>query len=288
MGFIGDTFGPGMGLIGDIFGGGGNDAANAAIAASNTEAQSQREALKYLKEINAVPQGFREESLKRLGGLYGLEGGIGSQDELIQRAINSPLYKDIMGGLNVGEDAIMRNAAATGGLRSGNTSYNLADYSTQLQNKALLDSYNQQLMGLSGLAGLSTDEQNIASLISGIGETLGQGQIGAAQAKQTASQNTWSNLLGLGGLGIGIAGMFCDRRLKKNIRILGKIRGFNWCQFKWNSVAEKLGLKGRSCGIMADEVYEKVPEAVILKDGFMFVLYDLIGMMPSGGTYSNA
>ena len=60
------------------------------------------------------------------------------------------------------------------------------------------------------------------------------------------------------------------------MKILGKIKGFNWCSFEWNSIAEKLGLKGWTCGIMADEVFEKVPEAVILKDGFMWVLYQVL------------
>jgi hypothetical protein len=287
-----------MGVLGAVIGGGllgigssylskraSDKAAGAAIQASETEAGAQREALDYLKEINELPQELREQALTRLGGLYGLEGGLGSQDELIQRAIDSPLYQQIMGGLDVGEEAILRNAGATGGLRSGNASYNLADYATRLQNEALLQSYNQQLMGLQGLAGLSTNENQIAQLISGIGGTLGQGQIAAAQSKQVGTQNMLNNLMGLGGLGVSAynAGMFSDRRLKKNIKILGTIKGFNWCSFEWNSIAEKLGLHGKTYGIMADEVFETVPDAVILKDGFMFVLYDLLGFSKEGG-----
>ena len=280
-----------MGFINDVFSG-GSDAAEAAMKASGVSAGAQESALKYLQQIDQIPQQFRGEAIKRLGGLYGLEGGIGSQEELIQRATESPLYQEIMGGLDAGEEAILRNAAATGGLRSGNTQYNLADYSTQLQNKALLESYNQQLMGLKGLAGLSTGESGIADLISqigltqatgvsGAGKTTAQGITAAAQAEQAGTQNMWNNLLGLGSLGVGIAGMFSDRRLKKNIKVLGKIKGFNWCSFEWNSIAKKLGLEGKTCGIMADEVFEKVPEAVILKDGFMFVLYDLLGFSPN-------
>lgn len=258
-------------------------ASGAALQASETEAAAQREALEYLKDINKLPQELREQALTQLGGLYGLEGGLGSQQELIQRAIESPLYKEIMGGLDLGEEAILRSAAATGGLRSGNVSYNLADYATKLRNQALLQSYNEQLRGLTGLAGLSTNESQIAQLIASIGQTLGLGQTAAAQAKQTGTQQMFQNLLGLGELGISAAGMWSDRRLKKNIKILGKIKGFNWCSFEWNSVADKLGLKGWTCGIMADEVFEKVPEAVILKDGFLFVLYDLLGFLPTGG-----
>ena len=124
------------GIIDMIFG--DDDATQAPIDAANIQAQAQREALAYLKEREAVPQQFREGALKQLGGIYGLEGGEGSQRETIQDAIRSPLYKSIMGGKRVGEEAIMRTAGATGGLRSGNVQGNMYDYNVQLQNKALL------------------------------------------------------------------------------------------------------------------------------------------------------
>jgi len=256
-------------------------AANAAIQGSEIQADYQKDALEYLKEREALPQQYREGALNQLGGLYGLEGGTGNQQEMIDRAIQSPLYQQIMGGLDAGENAILRNASATGGLRSGNTNYNLADYGTQLQNKALLESYNQQLMGLQGMAGLPSMAPAIASGMSDIGTTYGQGITAAAQAKQSGGQNIVNNMMGLGQLGISAytAGMFSDRRLKKNIKIIGKVKGFNWYSFTWNTVAEKLGMTGNTYGIMADEVFAKIPQAVSLKDGFMFVNYAMIGVL---------
>lgn len=256
-------------------------AAKAAIQGSEIQADYQKDALEYLKEREALPQQYREGALNQLGGLYGLEGGTGNQQEMIDRAIQSPLYQQIMGGLDAGENAILRNASATGGLRSGNTNYNLADYGTQLQNKALLESYNQQLMGLQGMAGLPSMAPAIASGMSDIGTTYGQGMIAAAQAKQSGGQNNVNNMMGLANLGILAynAGMFSDRRLKKNIKIIGKVKGFNWYSFTWNTVAEKLGMTGNTYGIMADEVFAKIPQAVSLKDGFMFVNYAMIGVL---------
>lgn len=261
--------------------GGGDDAGDAAIKASETQAQWQKDALEYMKQREALPQQYREGALNQLGGLYGMEGGTGNQQAMIDRAIQSPLYQQIMGGLDAGENSIMRNAAATGGLRSGNAQYALADYNTQLQNKALLESYNQQLMGLQGLAGLPSMAPAIAGGMSDIGTTYGQGIIAAAQANQAGGQNNANNFMGLGALGISAynSGMFSDRRLKKNIKIVGKTNGFNWYSFTWNSVAEKLGLSGNTYGIMADEVFAKIPEAVSLKDGFMFVNYAMIGVL---------
>lgn len=272
-----------MSFLGDVFGGGGGDeAAKAAIKASETTAEAQREALEYLKEREAIPQQFREGALTELGGLYGLEGGTGSQEAIIQRAIKSPLYQNIMGGREAGEEAILRNLAATGGLRSGTAQEGLYDYNTQLQNKALLESYNQQLMGLQGLGSLPSMAPVIAGQISGIGQTLGQGQIAAAQARQAGSQQGMGNLMGFGGLAIDAysSGMFSDRRLKKNIKVVGKVNGFNWYSFDWNSVAEKFGLSGSTFGIMADEVFDKAPGAVMLKDGALFVLYGALGIFP--------
>lgn len=267
MGFIGD-------LVENIIDPGGK-AADTALQASQTQAGAQTQALNYLKEREEIPQQFREEALKGLGGIYGLEGGTGSQQDLIDMVIQSPLYKQIMGGLDVGEDAILRNATATGGFRSGNTQYNLADYATRLQNNALLQSYNEQLMVLQGLAGLPSMAPQISNKISEIGQTLGQGQVAAGQAREQSVQD-------LTNMGLTIAGMFSDRRLKNNIRKIGTVKGHNWYSFEWNSLAEKLGLSGNTYGCMADEVYDKVPEAVSLRNGFLFVNYSILGIIPKG------
>lgn len=260
--------------VGGVLGfGAGADAADAAQDAANTQAAYQREALDYLKQTEKLPQQFREGALTNLAGLYGLEGGEGSQEDLIQRAIQSPLYQKLIGGRQAGEDAILRNYAATGGLRSGNVNDSLFTYDTQLQNDALLQSYNNQLQGLQGLAQLPSNANAIAQQTSGIGTTLGQGQVAAAQAKQTGNQNLFNNLLGLGSAAVGI---FSDRRLKKDIELIGENNGYKWYRWKWNSIAEKMGLKGSCQGCMADEIVDRHPAAVTLRHGFMFIEYGKI------------
>jgi hypothetical protein len=257
----------------------GEKAAKATVKGAEISAEAREKALEYLKEREAVPQQFREGALYELGGLYGLEGGTGSQQELINRAIQSPLYQEIMGGRDAGEDAILRNAAATGGLRSGNVNTAMYDYDTRLQNQALLESYNQQLMGLQGLAGLPSMSPQIAETMAGIGDTRALGYTGAANAMQQGSQQNTQNMMALAGLAMKAYGMFSDRRLKKNIKKVGKINGFNWYSFNWNSVANKLGLSGSTYGCMADEVFEKVPDAVCMKNGFMWINYMMIGVL---------
>jgi len=271
MGFVGD-------FINDIFGGGGgDDAADASIAGANIQAQGQREALGYMKEREALPRQFSEGALKGLGGIYGLEGGTGNQQELIDRAIQSPLYQSIMGGQEAGEESILRNASMTGGFRSGNTQENLYDYNVQLQNKALLESYNQELQGLTGLAGLPSNTNQIAGQMSGIGQTLGQGQIAAGQAQQAGKQQGFGNMLGLGELGV-LA--FSDRRLKNNLEKIGEVNGHNWYMWDWNIVANKMGLGGKSEGVLADELVKSNPECIGIKYGFMIVDYTKLGIFP--------
>jgi len=198
-----------MSFIGDIFGG-GDDAADAAIQASEISAGAQEKALEYLKECEALPQQYREGALTNLAGIYGLPGGEGSQETFINSLSQTPLYQSIMGSREAGEEAIMRNAAQTGGLRSGNTSYNLYDYNTQLQNQALLETYNQNISALQGLAGLPSLAPAIAGSMSNIGMTRGQGMIASAQAQQTGGANSMGNLLGLGSLGVDMysSGLF--------------------------------------------------------------------------------
>ena len=181
---------------------GGKEAAEGAENAANVSAAAQSEQLAYLKEINALPQELKEQALKKYASLFGIGDEPSAQAEMIERAKTSPMYTEIMGGLKAGEESIMRNAAMTGGLRSGNTQSALADYATQLQNKALTDAYNQQLSGLTGLAHLPTNEAAIGQTMANIGNTQAQGILGAAQAKQAMYQNIGNTLMS--GVGMGL------------------------------------------------------------------------------------
>lgn len=256
----------------------GQDASKAAQQAAQTQAAYQREALEYMKEREALPQQFREGALTTLGGLYGLEGGEGSQQELIDAAKASPLYGAIMGGLDASEDAILRNAGATGGLRSGNVQQALADNAEQLQNRALLSSYQDQLSGIQGLAGLQSNAGQIAQQMTGIGTTLAQGQLDASRAVQANQQNITSNLLGLGELGLGAVTAFSDLRLKRNIQPAGQRNGINWYRWTWSEEAEALGLAGDSEGVMAHEVAQTHPDAVTTNGEHLMVDYDKLGV----------
>lgn len=73
----------------------------------------------------------------------------------------NPLY---LAQTGVGDQAVLANASATGGLRSGNTSYNLANLHAQ----TLAQVYQQQMANLGSLSGMG------ASAAGGLGQ-IGQG-----------------------------------------------------------------------------------------------------------------
>lgn len=246
---------------------------------SQTAASYEQQSLDYLKGRDVIPRQLSEGALKGLGGVYGLEGGTGSQQDLIDRALSSPLYGALMGGQKVGENAILRNASMTGGLRSGDVQSNLYDYNTQLQNKSLLESYNQQLQGLSGLAGLPGYGTQIANQTSNVGQTLAAGQTAARQEAADKDQQDINKWLGIGSLGVDLLGtFFSDRRLKKNIKLIGDVKGHPFYEWDWNIIANKMGLEGKSQGVLADDIYMTNPECISIYKGFMMVDYGKLGI----------
>jgi hypothetical protein len=233
---------------------GGDAAADAAKSAAKTTAKYQTEALDYLKQKEAIPQKFRESAQEKF--FSGLE--------------SSPIYSGIMSGQRAGEESILRNAAATGGLRSGNAQYNLADYNTRLKNDALLSAYNNQVSGLQGLAGLPSMAPQIANMTAGVGQTLGQGQVAAAQAQAQGQQNMFGNLMGLGQLGLMA---FSDILLKDNIHKAGEENGINYYTWDWNEKAKELGMAGSAIGVLAQEIEQTRPDLVVIIAGYKAVNY---------------
>jgi hypothetical protein len=102
-----------------------------------------------------------------------------------------------------GENAILQQSSATGGLRGGNVQGALAQFRPQILSGLIEQQYGR-------LGGLAQMGQNAATNQATFGQTTGQNisnllaQQGAAQAGGTlASAQTWGNLLGSAGTAIG-------------------------------------------------------------------------------------
>ena len=171
---------------------GGNEE-DAIKEAAELAAAGQQSGLDYQIQQEKLPTQFREGALTQLGGLYGLEGGEGSQQMLIDQAMASPLYAAIMGQKETGQRDIAQHASVTG-IRGGNTATDLSDYAMQLENRALTDSYNQQLQGLQGMAGLPSNTNAISNSMANIGAIDAAGVTAAQQARTDAT----GQLIGVG------------------------------------------------------------------------------------------
>jgi hypothetical protein len=270
-----------MSFLGSYLGGG--KAADASIRGSEIAAEAQREALDYLKETERRPQFYREGALDQLGSLYGLSAPPSNQPEggpidgeyipanpstgnadFLQGILDDPFYEMM---LERGEEGVLRNASVTGGLRSGN----VQDGLYRANQDVLKELYDERISGLLGLAGLPSNANQIAQTTAGIGQTLGQGVIGAGQARQDA----FGQILQAGA---SAAGAFSDGQLKKDIEYIGKKNGHSWYRWTWNQLAESLGLTGESEGVMAEKVEKYLPEAIGERDGFKTVNYEMLGV----------
>lgn len=194
--------------------------------------------------------------------------------DLMQTLQSSPVYSAIMGGMEQGEEAILRNQSATGGLRSGDASYNLADFATNLSNEAMLSAYTDRQNNLKTLMGLPTMAPQIASGTAGIGSTLASGITGAAGAKQQAEAAGWNTVSNLAGDAVKI--LFSDVRLKDNVERIGERNGLGYYRWEWNDEAAELGLAGAAEGYMAHEVADVYPQAVSESRGYLQINEDML------------
>ena len=125
--------------------------------------QGQQQALDYVMAREELPLQYRDQALASLGDYF--LGG--NQQQFIDQAMQSPMYQSM---LQQGEDAILRQASATGGLRSGNVQQALAQNSQNVLNQLV----QQQLGGISGLVQTPLNTNQIANQMAGLGMQQGQ------------------------------------------------------------------------------------------------------------------
>jgi len=143
-----------------------NRAADAQTRA-NQEAMAQQQAQYQQTRSDLMPyQTAGKQALASQSDLLGLNG-VEAQQAAIAAQKGSPLYASLYGN---GENTLLANASATGGLRGGNTQNSLANFGR--------DTLAQVIQGqLSNLSGLSEQGQNAAAQT---------GQFGAGAANVTS------------------------------------------------------------------------------------------------------
>ena len=219
--------GPVGGMIGGTIGG-ALDGSDAASSASQAQQQSAQQGIDFQREMFNRTQGnlqpYMQAGQNAMGymnpymqaGAPGLRGqqdligmnGAGAQSGAISAIANSPLLQQLT---QQGENAMLQNASATGGLRGGNLQGALAQYRPAMLQQAIDQQYarlggmtslgqmsaqNMAQMGQSAAAGVGTAGMNTANQISGL-----YGQQGAAQAGGILAQNNAMNHGVMGALG---------------------------------------------------------------------------------------
>lgn len=136
-------------------------------------------------------------ALGQQGDLVGLNGDE-AQGSAIERLRASPLYKTLF---ESGEEAVLQNASATGGIRGGNTQRGLADFGADTLMQTILHQLGQ-LGGLSGrgqeaVGGVSAFGANSTNNISNILGQQGAVRAGGLLTRGGITAGMWNNAGGM-------------------------------------------------------------------------------------------
>lgn len=175
---------------------GGRQQANAAESASQAQLQASMAGIEeQRRQFNKVQQllgpwvrsGTRAQTAAMaLSGLLGAD----REQQAIDRLVAGPQYQT---ALQQGQESILSQGSATGGLRGGNTQAALGELAPSILNSVIAQRYNQ-LGGLSqlgqssaaGVAGAAqTTGSNVAGLLQQGGAAQAGGILGQAQGTQT-------------------------------------------------------------------------------------------------------
>ncbi len=207
MSFVGD-------FIGDVVGGitGAKQAGEAAekggqlqYQASMAGVEEQRRQFDKLVELMAPYVAAGEGGMAGQQALVGLKGPE-AQQQAISALEQSPEFASLV---QQGENALLQQASATGGLRGGNTQAALAQFRPQILS-ALIEQQYGRLGGLTKIGQASAAGQAAAGMETGsnVANLLQQGgaaQAGAAIAAGSVPRQTFGDILKIGGT---VAGFF--------------------------------------------------------------------------------
>jgi hypothetical protein len=208
-----ETLGGVTDLAGDITG--STAAAEAATRAAEVQAAAAEKGIEEQRRQFDLTQQLLSPFVQAGAGGEGVTGSVEAQQALLglrgpeaqQAAVDqlqgSPIFQALA---SQGEEAILQQASATGGLRGGNVQGALAQFRPGMLNQ-LIQSRLQNLGGLTqigqasaagvGAAGQRTGE-NVAQLL----EQQGAARAGGIVAQGGARQQAFQNLLGLGTLAV--------------------------------------------------------------------------------------
>ena len=277
-----------------------NDTVNSQINKLGTDVRDQLGKNLQINNQNATQTGNMGSS--RAGVAQGVATGKAAQaiadgSAAIQNDARTKAY-------NMASDTLNQNTTnqlsangklASLGLGSGNLQSSLnSGYNQALQNKltgaGITQNQAQNVLNNDWFNAVGQQNQGWDNLgkLSGITTAIGNGG-GTSGGTSTTSGGSggglFNNILGMGSTIAGMGNAFgwwggSDTSLKTNVKKIGKDeQGNARYEWEWNKAANKQGLKGKSKGVLAQQVAKDKPKAVArdAKSGKMKVDYGILG-----------
>ena len=171
-----------------------SSASSAQISAANAGIAETRRQFDSIQQLLSPWVGTGYGALASQADLMGLRGDA-NQASAISAIENGSEFQELT---RQGEEAILQNAAATGGLRGGNTQGALAEFRPALLNSLINQRFNQ-------LGTLSTGGQNSAAQTAAYGSqsstnvanllsSIGSAQAGNALAQGASNAQFWNGI----------------------------------------------------------------------------------------------
>lgn len=184
---------------------GGYMASSSASDAASSAAQAQGQAsdksiAESQRQFNAIQELLKPYTSAGTGALSGQQALLGlsgadAQKQAIAGIAGGPQMQAMS---QQGENAILQNASATGGLRGGNTQAALAQFRPQLLNQLIQQQYGNlgglTSIGQNAAAGVGNAGQNSSNQIINALQQQGAAQAGSALAQGQAQSNMWGGI----------------------------------------------------------------------------------------------
>lgn len=201
----------GVGILGSIMGSNAQkDAAETSAEAQTQSAQmSIEEAKRQFDAIQKLLDPYVSAGTGAIGQQQDLMGinGTAAQKKAIEALKTSSQFAELA---KQGENAMLQNASATGGLRGGNMQAALAQFRPQMLSNLIQQQY-QNLGGLTSIgqnaaAGVGNAGMQTSNSIQNALQQAGAAQAGSALASGQAQANMWSNMGGMAALAASMYG----------------------------------------------------------------------------------
>ncbi len=165
----------------------------AMVEAFNKGIAQQQQNFDLIRQDYAPAREVLAPTVGAMGDIIGINGDPAQQGAL-DRLKASPLYQTLF---DSGEEAVLQNAAATGGIRGGNTQRGLADFGADTF-ATLIQQQLANLGGLSsiGMGGVGATAQagtHNADMLTQLFEQIGNAKAGGSLARGGLNAGAWNS-----------------------------------------------------------------------------------------------